>query len=137
MSRDGISMMLASARPLIPQLETVFTNISAMILYYCLVFLVLEYNTMTSMNRAAIFVITIVILAIIAEECAAAKKKSLCRYRKKQNRCIDIPMRRIPRKCRKYSNIKGRCENIQGICELASKKGRPSCQCKENPDLGR
>ena len=84
-------------------------------------------------RRVATTAIIAVIIAIIAEDSDAGKKKSKCRYRRKKgvDTCVDVMPMRVPKRCRKYSNIKGNCEEINGVCELSGKlrKGKPVCVC--------
>ena len=84
-------------------------------------------------RRVATLAIIAVIIAIIAEDSDARKKKSKCRYRRKKgvDTCVDIMPKRVPKRCRKFSNIKGKCEEINGVCELSGKlrRGKPGCVC--------
>ena len=80
----------------------------------------------------------LIITALIAEEALAKKKKSLCRTRydkkNKQAKCMDIPTKRIPRRCRKYFGVKGKCENEDRVCMFRTKNGKQRCKCTEKID---
>ena len=81
--------------------------------------------------------VVFLVVAIIAQQTDARRKKRLCRFRPKTNTCVDIiekKHRRLPRVCR--VNIPGQCQATGGICvQKLSNNGRKRCACVEFHDM--
>ena len=78
----------------------------------------------------ATIAIIAVITAIIAEDSDTRKKKSKYRYRRKKgvDACVKVMPKRVP-KTMYYSNIKGNCEEINGVCDFSGKLRRGKLVC--------
>ena len=115
-----------------------FLNVLLFIYYICIFSFYCAYRLKDIMMLSKTVFTFLIITALIAEEALAKKKKSLCRTRydkkNKQAKCMDIPTKRIPRRCRKYFGVKGKCENEDRVCMLRTKNGKQRCKCTEKID---
>ncbi|XP_060575993.1 uncharacterized protein LOC132733367 [Ruditapes philippinarum] len=80
-------------------------------------------------------IVTLVVLILILDmHQTAARRKRLCKLKKKKGECVDIIPRKIVRRykhCKGYDLRKeGLCAKIKGTCMLIeTAKGRKMCEC--------
>ena len=92
---------------------------------------------MTLSIKKTKLVMFIVVIAMLADEIDAKRKKRYCRYISKSNRCVDtlpVKHRRLPNVCK--ASMLRRCAATGGRCVHRYKRnGKVGCACVEFHDL--